>query len=82
MNKRIYHTVIFSLILAKRFSLIPLTLIISSIELNGPLVFLYSIIDKITSDDEEKKKDALRTYIGIPLIKSYLDKKEKKAKHD
>ena len=38
------HTVIFSLILAKRFSLIPLTFIISSIELNGPFVFLYSII--------------------------------------
>lgn len=45
---------------------------------NSDLLFLYSIIEKITSDEEEKKKDALKTYIGIPLIQNYLDKKEKK----
>ena len=45
---------------------------------NSEMLYLYSILDKIFSDNEEKNKEALRSYIAIPLIKSYLEKKQNK----
>ena len=45
---------------------------------SGVLTSIYSVIDKIFSDNKETKLNVLKAYMNIPTIKKYLEKKGKK----